>query len=38
MNGDKILPLGGEHDTRAAALTISYGMGRGLRGFAAKLS
>jgi predicted RNA methylase len=38
MNGDKILPLGGEHDTHAAALTISYGMGRGLRSFAAKLS
>jgi predicted RNA methylase len=38
MNGDKILPLGGEYDTDAAALTIGYGMGQGLRSFAAKLS
>jgi predicted RNA methylase len=37
MNGDKILSLGGEFNTRAAGLTVSYGMGRGLGSFAADL-
>lgn len=37
MNGDKILPLHDEYVTPAAALTISYGMGKGLGSFVASV-
>lgn len=31
MNGDKLLPLGREHDLPALDLSLGYGMGKGLR-------
>jgi predicted RNA methylase len=37
MNGDKLLPLGREYDLPTVDLSISYGMGKGLRSFLAQV-
>jgi predicted RNA methylase len=37
MNGDKLLPLGREYELSSVDLSISYGMGKGLRSFLAQV-